>query len=825
MKMKSTKSALLMSFTSLLLCFAMLIGCTFAWFTDTATASVCQIQSGKLDVGLEMSSDGTTWVDAEGQQLEFKKAAGAPSTEAVLWEPGCTYELPAVRVVNNGNLALKYTIQITGVTGTATLLKAIEFTTASGSMTGTLLPGASSDAITLKGHMKEDAGNEYQGLTLDGIAITVYATQVEHEYDSINNTYDATADDMQPQGTPVASVGEVKVQKGEGGKVVTRAGETQTLENGNMKVTLPAGVELDTSAAGLAETPNYDKDEHDVEQSTGKTNVKMGFEFVDDQGSSSIQSVIAAAPEAEPVVGENDSIAYFDLKLPVAETNNTVLVKVEKDYIKGATVKAVYHNGDKLAPAASANANPTDESYFYAPTSGKLTLWVFHASPIDVIYEIPAAKIGDTMYDTLKAAIAAAPTNAYNGEATTIVLLKDTNGGYDIDKGRNIVLDLNNHTLTLGPAIGSPTTETNGMRVLYGNKLVLKNGTVKCSDILNDAGKKVKVGLANYDTAVLENVDLQSGSYVIRTINNAGNLTLRGNTTVADAQNADPTDNPTYTRAAIYNSPYWYAPAGFNSYLNVADGSVKVGSVCVNADSNDGDNDSGNWTGKAIINISAGTFGEFNVEGTKGLAEYNITGGTFDADPSAYVASGYEATQSGNVWTVVKAADHNGATIPAGAVYYPEAAKTFGVMVSEDGTYSNVTPLREGEAFPDLKPGDIYVYRGYQYCYHRGMSSLAGTSVWSNGQCSTCGACKDDHPGWSVVAIGTEASYGAIIPSINNAAVVAMMYTFAGNANLTEVPEIPESVICMAGAFSGCTGLADEQIVKPEHVTCTKYLR
>ncbi len=38
---------------------------------------------------------------------------------AILWEPGCTYELPELRVVNKGNLALKYKVAITGINGSA----------------------------------------------------------------------------------------------------------------------------------------------------------------------------------------------------------------------------------------------------------------------------------------------------------------------------------------------------------------------------------------------------------------------------------------------------------------------------------------------------------------------------------------------------------------------------------------------------------------------------------------------------------------------------------------------------------------------------------
>ena len=51
-----------------------------------------------------------------------------PADEKVLWEPGCTYELPKLRVVNKGNLALKYTIEITGINGDAKLNEVIDWT-------------------------------------------------------------------------------------------------------------------------------------------------------------------------------------------------------------------------------------------------------------------------------------------------------------------------------------------------------------------------------------------------------------------------------------------------------------------------------------------------------------------------------------------------------------------------------------------------------------------------------------------------------------------------------------------------------------------------
>ena len=190
---KSTKRALLTSALAMLMCVAMLIGTTFAWFTDTASTAVNKIQAGTLDVALEMKNADGEWESAEGKTLEFKKAAGSEG-EAVLWEPGCTYELPELRVVNNGNLALKYKVIITGIKGDAKLNEAIEWTIGEVALgTEQHLTAGANNEFTIKGHMKEDAGNEYQNLSIDGISITVVATQDTVESDSYNNTYDENA--------------------------------------------------------------------------------------------------------------------------------------------------------------------------------------------------------------------------------------------------------------------------------------------------------------------------------------------------------------------------------------------------------------------------------------------------------------------------------------------------------------------------------------------------------------------------------------------------------------------------------------------------------
>ncbi len=188
---KSTKRALITSVIAILMCVAMLVGTTFAWFTDTASTSVNKIQAGTLDIELQMKNAAGEWESAEGKTLNFVKAAGHEA-EAILWEPGCTYALPELRVVNKGNLALKYKVVVTGVIGNSKLLEAIEFTGLDnvGDVDHLLAGEAASEPIKIVGHMKNDAGNEYQGLSADGISVTVYATQYNHEFDSSNNTYD-----------------------------------------------------------------------------------------------------------------------------------------------------------------------------------------------------------------------------------------------------------------------------------------------------------------------------------------------------------------------------------------------------------------------------------------------------------------------------------------------------------------------------------------------------------------------------------------------------------------------------------------------------------
>ena len=201
---KSTKRALITSALAILMCVAMLIGTTFAWFTDTASTAVNKIQAGNLKVDI-IGENSEAHVDT----LSFTKAAGAEEGEQLLWEPGCRYLTEGFRITNKGNLALKWKAQVNkGTTaaneGNFDLLDVIDFYlvtskdvddmgTALDEFSGKLKKSETSGAYYIKGVMKTTAGNDYQGLTLDGITITVIATQDTVENDSFNDQYDKDA--------------------------------------------------------------------------------------------------------------------------------------------------------------------------------------------------------------------------------------------------------------------------------------------------------------------------------------------------------------------------------------------------------------------------------------------------------------------------------------------------------------------------------------------------------------------------------------------------------------------------------------------------------
>lgn len=494
---KATKRALLTSITALAMCVVMLVGTTFAWFTDTATANVNKIQAGNLDVDIVDASGNSL----EGQTLYFRDKNNGTN---ILWEPGATFNLDTFKIVNKGNLAIKYEITVNGVTGSNKLLKAIDFTvTKNGTsvdlanLKGVLLPAGKTAAageevgetaaIVISGTMKTSAGNEYKNLTLDGISITVKAMQVSYEYDSNGNTYDDAAD-MTPDNLHLRASANVT-------KTVDPAQATEfKSESGTVSLTAPAGSIATEGDYTLSVVP----------MASG--------------------NITAAAGTA---------VNAYDIKLKAedgtvvtaaAGTTFTVQLKI------GAGLKnvKVFHNGTEITPIT------------YDETAGIVTFTTDSFSVFDVQYDAPTAMIvGGECYTTLADAVAAAK------DGDTITLLKNTNGnGIQVATEkfatRGLTVNFNGHSYTVGGVlVGSSGTGTNAFQLLQGGKVTFKNGSIvgvaegtKPAEDTPDWKGAPAIVLQNYCNLVLENMIVTGGDETVYTMsNNCGNIVIN-NTTI-----------------------------------------------------------------------------------------------------------------------------------------------------------------------------------------------------------------------------------------------------------------------------------------------------
>ena len=427
---KSTKRALLGSVMAMVLCLAMLVGATFAWFTDTASTGVNKIQAGNLDVQLQYATawdekgNVTTWADAQGKQLEFKKAAGAEN-EAVLWEPGCTYALPELRVVNKGNLALKYKVAITGINGSAKLNDVIDWTINDADINLTemqLKAGEEGAAFTIKGHMQESAGNDYMNESIDGVAITVVATQNTVESDSFNNTYDANAT------YPVVAVGDVNT---DGDTVIQDREEDPTVI-----ATIPAG---STDAGKLTLVKTEGQTPANIEIVTGTDAVTTEVRLEDQNGN----KVTAADGK------------FFTIALQLEKKLNVI---------------GFYHSETPLTKAESAEAvKAANDTYYYDAATGLLTFSTDDFSPFTVVTSNSLFNGGDGTKEnpylvaTGEQALKMENAKGYFKLVNDIVVTDEI-----YLSGKTVTVDLNGHSIRLEYAAG--VKPNNGSVFYIGGK-------------------------------------------------------------------------------------------------------------------------------------------------------------------------------------------------------------------------------------------------------------------------------------------------------------------------------------------------------------------
>ena len=542
---KATKRALLTSITALAMCVVMLVGTTFAWFTDTATANVNRIQAGKLDVALEMFDTAQgKWVTAEGKTLNFVKAAGGEN-QAILWEPGAEYKLPELRVVNNGNLNIKYKVEVTGiqmnrqpVAGVFDLNDVITWK-ADGLTLGTeaTLNPTESKAFTISGKMDTAAGNDYQGLTINGVSITVYATQATGEYDSTRNDYDTSA--------------------------------------GYSVVVLP-----ETANAAMSKDTTESKYEYEAADGTVKAEIPTNAVAANETPTVSIRPVADAATGKFVVDAGNgtEKVAY-EISISNIAAGSTELAKVSFKLGAGLTNVALKHENLVMTSKSSEADLTTADTFYYDAATGMVTIAVDHFSVFSVTYAAPVATIGSTTYTSLADAFAVAK------DGDTIMLLKNTNGNGikvlpNTFANNGLTVDFNGYVYTVGGVlVGSATTGTNAFQLNQGNKITFKNGSIvgvaegtKPAEDTPDWKGAPAIVLQNYCNLVLENMIVTGGDETVYTMsNNCGDIVI--NNTTINAGKAQ----------GYKDGPYAFdVYGGFQSYGNVT---VKVdGNSVINGD-------------------------------------------------------------------------------------------------------------------------------------------------------------------------------------------------------------------------------------------------
>ena len=679
-KRKSTKRALLLSALSLLMCVSMLVGSTFAWFTDSVTSANNIIKSGNLDVELYYQAEGqSSWTEVDENTNIFMENA--------LWEPGHT-EVVKLKVVNEGTLALKYQlgVNIASETGSknvngeafklsdfikyaviegeqdydreaavaaaeannATLLK-----TSYATDSISLLPNTDNeDIVTMVVYMPTTVGNEAnyakgEAVPTINLGINLFATQYTAESDSFGSDYDKNA-----------TYPAVRTEVAEGGDTIT-AGEV--------------AIELPTDAEEAEYTVNVDN-KVVATDADGDTTVSFDIELLKD------------GVKVEPQAGVTYPVSiYIGKNLNVTEVTH-----------KGAAVANwSYDSAEGVVSFETDSFSPFAVSYFSGMVETAADIEALIAKGADLIV------LGNDITFTTGA----------NG----------TTNGISYTAGKNFTLDLNGKTITSN--LGN-----NALRFKIGDGNDVKNTnveiTIKNGKIVSGANNWCAISAATADnsgnklTLNLEDLEVvasKAGDYAVKAwtgaVIKAKNVTTT--TTYAGGFYAVGgeivLDNCTAVQTGLHTAPYMSMAfaVSTNGKMTVNSGTYTATPAAASDAYNQGTSH-GSWVGGimnsggtliinggtftngnfgedsaatnarglimadtgAVIEINGGTFTAMKaiLDMTNNLGDASrnpsatLSGGTYSADPRVSglyashlikLADGYEAFDNGNgTWTV-----------------------------------------------------------------------------------------------------------------------------------------------------------------------------
>ena len=639
--MKNTKRSLITSLVTLLLCSAMFVGSSFAWFTDTVSNTGNKIQAGTLNVELwqkestlsdAQKTDTTVKAITEDGYTEYSNISD--STVAVFnydkWEPGYATSLPFA-VVNVGNLAFKYNVYFYITEETAgthetsnanSLLSKVikvykgtsredtkdeanylgtlaDFTKESATghkISGKLLPKGSekklddeqiyitsSDLVFI---MPETAGNEYQGASLT-FDIRVEATQYTYEKDGFGSKlYDDNStlepDSIQP------SYATSKVENDKPTKFVVHGDNIAKDATNNTTIEFPVGAL--TKEDGKA----------------GESEVEI------------IATPILTANKSFKVTSDNGAVGAIDLTVTVdgeqVNSFNDQEVIVTTYIAKGLTLNGktdkvgVEYDGEGDAPVFVS----------YVSSTGELKFKTKHFSRF-LIDADQTAYINET---NVAYSVSEAFNNVNNGQ--TITMIKNykypTSPSYLYSQKAKYTIDLNGYTLDLNDS-------GYGLYLLKGQNVTI-NDSKGGGELKN---RQCVIYMLDGSNLIINDGYIGGADKDQATIYGYGNLTINGG--IVDTAKKNGYD---YYAVMIGNYSNDNTPAKFV----MTDGKVN-GSLYL----------SGNDKDDNIINISGG-----EVNASSYIAGQNtttITGGKFSGTTCFYFKAG-TVNISGGTFTSTK---------------------------------------------------------------------------------------------------------------------------------------------------------------------------
>lgn len=395
--MKKTKLTLFHSVIALLLCFSMLIGTTFAWFTDSVKTGINTIAVGNLDVELYHSNAAVKDEQVDPNTKLFMDLQGDP----ILWEPGVvSYE--NLRITNEGDLALAYQLAINtenenfvvdpasgalyglsqilkvgvvegGITATdragvvASVKEANWTTLANFLRNGSLLPEGKGEfektwGVVIYWEPGENDNlwnlnngkylNEGEVLSID-LGIRLIATQDQYESDGFGSDYDSTAKE---EFFPEFVGGSVTVDVATNAQHQTTAEAEMTI--GNVTAVVSAGVQL----------------------TEGTTEITLSVSEMNTTGSN-VQ------------LGENEEMRSLDVHIEGVADSNTVPITVTLTEVAPTGLNMgnykLYHvekDGTKEMTLVDSTADFTAHNQFkYDPATGDIILHMATFSEVTLV--------------------------------------------------------------------------------------------------------------------------------------------------------------------------------------------------------------------------------------------------------------------------------------------------------------------------------------------------------------------------------------------------------------------------------------------------------